>query len=194
MIERIEKDLLKNISNERYYHTMRVVDTCERLALRYNEDIGKTKIAALLHDSAKFMSKEKTIDLAKKFKVFDSEENRYNTALLHGPLAAKIARSKYGIKDEDILNSIKYHTTGRRKMSLLEKIIFIGDYIEPDRSFKGIEEIRDLAFKDLDKSLLLILNTNIKFLIERNKTIAIDSVEARNYLIEKNLKKKGLNI
>lgn len=194
MIEQIEKDLLKNISKERYYHTLRVVDTCERLALRYNEDIEKTKIAALLHDSAKFMSEEKMIDLAKEFEVFDTEKNKYNRALIHGPLAAKIASSKYGIKDEDILNSIKYHTSGRRDMSLLEKIIFMGDYIEPKRSFKGIEEIRDLAFKDLDRSLLLTLNTNIKFLVERNKTIAIDSIDARNYLIEENLKKKGLNI
>lgn len=193
MIDKIKSDLLNNISKERYLHTLRVVDTCEKLAIRYDEDLDKTRTAALLHDSAKFISKEKILDKSKEYGLLDNLSHPYNTALLHGPLAAKIAKDKYDIIDEDILNSIEYHTTGRRNMSLLEKIIFMGDYIEPNRKFKGIEEIRKLAFKDLDRSLLLTLNTNIKFLIDRNKVIFIDTIDARNYLIEE-IKSKEMNI
>ncbi|MGO1470575.1 MAG: bis(5'-nucleosyl)-tetraphosphatase (symmetrical) YqeK [Tissierella sp.] len=190
MIEKIKKDLLINISKDRYLHTLRVVDTCKKLAINHNMDLEKTTISALLHDSAKFIKKERVVDLAKEFGLLDKSKKPYNTELLHGPLAVKIAISKYDVVDKDILNAIKYHTTGRRNMSLLEKIIFMGDYIEPHRNFEGIQIIRNLAFEDLDKSLLLALDTNIKFLIESKKTISIDSIDARNYLIEENLKKR----
>lgn len=184
MIEKIKKDLLNNISKERYNHTLKVVAICEKLVINYNGDLEKTKIAAFLHDSAKFIDKEKIVRLSKEYGILDASTNLYNLELLHGPLAAQIAADKYNIIDQDILNAIRYHTTGRRSMSLLEKIVFMGDYIEPSRNFEGIKEIRDLAFKNLDRSLLLTLDTNIKYLIDKGKTIAIDSIDARNYLIE----------
>lgn len=193
MIEEIKEDLLKNISKDGYDHTLRVVDVCEKLARIYGEDIERAKIAALLHDSAKFISKEKVFETAKRLGILDDEICFYNKEIIHASLGSKLAIDKYNIKDKDVLNSIKYHTTGRGGMSLLEKIIFMGDYIEPNRKFKGIEEIRDLAFKDLDRSLLLALNANLKFLLEKGKLISKDTIEARNYLMIQNLNKKGGN-
>ena len=190
MIERIKDDLLKNISEDRYNHTLRVANICEKLAIKYKEDLQKTIVAALLHDSAKFISQDKIIKMARKFELVDEEIYLYSPELIHGPLASKMAKDKYDIIDKDILNAIRYHTTGRRNMSLLEKIIFIGDFIEPSRNFKGIDKIRDLAFEDIDRSILLALNKNIKFLITRGETISINSIDARNYLIEENIKKR----
>ncbi len=190
MIDRIKKDLLKNISKDRYDHTLRVVNTCEKLSRKHNTDLEKTKLAAYLHDSAKFSSKEKILELAKKMDILNDKIYFYNRALIHGPLAARMAKDKYGIVDEDILNAIEYHTTARANMSLLEKIIFIGDYIEPSRNFKGIEAIRKLAFEDLDKSILIALNTNLEYLIKSNQLIAENSIRARNYLMIENFKKE----
>lgn len=190
MIEEIKRDLIKNISIDRYEHTLRVVQCSEKLAKTYGTDIEKTRLAAFLHDSAKFPSKEKIFDMSKELGLLDDEIYFYNKEIIHASLAAKIARDKYCIRDEDILNSIKYHTTGRANMSLLEKIIFMADYIEPSRKFRGIEEIRELAFKDLDESILLALNSNLKFLLEKNILISKDTIEARNYLMIERLKKE----
>lgn len=189
MIEEIKRDLIKNISKNRYEHTLRVVACSEKLAKIYGVDIDETRLAAFLHDSAKFPSKEKIFEMSKELGLLDDEIYFYNKEIIHASLAAKIAEDKYGIRDKDLLNAIKYHTTGRANMSLLEKIIFMADYIEPSREFKGIEEIRDLAFKDLDKSILLALNSNLKFLLEKDILISKDTIEARNYLMIENLKR-----
>lgn len=193
LLEEIKRDLLENISKDRYDHTLRVVECAEKLAKTYGMDLEKTRLTAFLHDSAKFPSKEKIFEMAEKLGILDDEIYFYNKEIIHASLAAKIVIDKYGIRDEDILNAIKYHTTGRKNMSLLEKIIFMADYIEPSRDFKGIEEIRNLAFKDLDKSLLLALNSNLKFLLEKDILISKDTFEARNYLMIENLKKEGGN-
>ncbi len=190
MIEEIKRDLIENISKSRYEHTLRVVQCSEKLAKSYGADLEKARLAAFLHDSAKFPSKEKIFDMSKALGLLDDEIYFYNKEILHASLAAKIARDKYAIRDEDILNAISYHTTGRANMSLLEKIIFMADYIEPSRDFEGIEKIRDLTFKDLDKSLLLALNSNLKFLLEKDILISKDTIEARNYLMIEKLKKE----
>nr|WP_300002102.1 bis(5'-nucleosyl)-tetraphosphatase (symmetrical) YqeK [Tissierella sp.] len=187
MIEKIKQDLKQNISKDRYEHTLRVVNICKELAELYGEDLEKTKIAALLHDSAKFISKDKVFEMARDLNLLDDDIYLYNKEIIHASLGAALAKINYGIEDADILNSISYHTTGRAGMSLLEKIIFIGDYIEPSREFDGIQEIRDLAFKDLDASLLLALDTNLKFLLDRKKLISKDTIEARNYFMIENL-------
>lgn len=193
MIEKIKRDLKHNISKDRYDHTLRVALCCEELAKVYGADLEKTKTAALLHDSAKFPSKEKIFEMARELNLLDDDIYFYNKEIIHASLGAKLAMENYNIEDRDILNSIKYHTTGRRGMSLLEKIIFMGDYIEPSRNFHGIGEIRDLAFKDLDKSMLLALETNLKFLLKNGKLISKDTIEARNYFLTERLKGKEEN-
>lgn len=192
MIGEIKKDLIEDISQNRYQHTLRVVETCKKLSKIYGADLIKTEIAALLHDSAKFSCEEKIFNKARELDALDDEIYIYNKDIIHAPLASKIAKDKYNIQDEDILNAIKYHTTGRKNMSLLEKVIFIGDFIEPSRNFDGIGKIRNLAFVDLDKSLLLALNTNLKFLLKKEKLISRDTIEARNYLMMREIDEKEI--
>lgn len=183
MINKIKEDLKETISKNRYEHTLRVVKTCQELSKAYGADIGKVKVAALLHDSAKIDGSKDIVEMAKELNLLDDEIYFYNKALIHGPLAAKMAKKKYNIEDEEILDAIKYHTTGRKTMGLVEKIVFMGDFIEPARKFDGIDEIRRVSFIDLDRALLLALNSNLEFLLKEGKLISKDTIEARNYLM-----------
>ena len=106
-----------------------------------------------------------------------------NIALAHGPIGEFIAREKYNIQNENILNAIRYHTTGRENMGLMEKIVFIADLIEPSRKFPGVEEMRKLAYENLNKSIIFALDNNIQFVVERNNLLHLDPIKARNYLL-----------
>jgi len=182
MYKDIKKDLEESIGKKRLEHSLRVLETAEKLGNIYNEDIDKLKIAALLHDSAKFKDKDILFKKAIDYNLSLDNIMLNNSELIHGPLGAKIAEHEYNIKDKDILNAIKYHTTGRENMTMIEKIIFISDYIEPVRDFPGVDKVRELAFKDLDGSLILAMKKTIKFLIDNDQLISVDTVKAINYL------------
>lgn len=183
MEKSFEKNLIKDIGEKRYYHSVRVMETAVRLAEIYNADVEKTKLAAILHDCAKITDKTNLLKRANDFDIILDACMEYNHELIHGPLGAKIAEEEYGIKDIEILDAIYYHTIGKENMNILDKIIYIADYIEPYRNFEGVEEIRKLAFEDIDKSLILAMERTIIFLIEKNKLIHPNTVKARNYLI-----------
>ena len=178
----IGKKLVESIGQERYDHSIRVMETAILLGKKYKIDIDKVSIAAILHDCAKFKDRTILLKMAGQFDIILDSVMEYNLELIHGPLGAKIAEVEYGIKDMEILEAIKYHTTARENMTTLDKIIYIADYIEPKRNFIGIENVRDMAFEDLDKSILLAINKTIIFLIETNKLIHPDTIKARNYL------------
>lgn len=174
--------IISDIGKERFKHSIRVKETAIKLAEIYHVDLPKTRIAALFHDCAKFRDEK---DLMRKADEFDLNLNEYmleNHELIHAPLGAKMAESLYGISDRDILNAIRYHTTGRKDMNMLEKVIYMADYIEPMRNFPGVENIRDAAFKDIDRALFMAFNKTIIFLIKENKLIQPNTVIARNKL------------
>jgi len=183
--EQIEEYLRNNLSENRYKHSLSVRDTAVGLAIKYGEDEVKARIAGLVHDCAKNMKYNKMVEMI--------EENGYNIdmvcknspELLHGLAGAIIAKKLMAIDDEDILNSITYHTTGRKQMSLLEKIIYIADYIEPLRKFPGVDSLRETVFKDLDEGLLLSFNNTINYVISLGQLLHMDTIEARNYIIIK---------
>lgn len=183
MDEKILNSLLNDTGEHRFNHTLRVVKEAEKLATNYNIDIGKAYKAALLHDCAKFQDKKNILKMANDFGIILDDIMRKSPELIHAPLGAKISELKYNIDDCDILNAIKYHTTGRKNMSQLEKIIYLADYIEPYRKFSGVENVRQLAYENLDKSLLLAMDQTIIFLVNNNRLISRDTIEARNQLI-----------
>lgn len=186
--EKILNHILEDIGEHRFNHTLRVVEESRKLASHYSIDGDKAQIAALLHDCAKFSDKKNLLKMANDFDIILNEIMIENHELIHAPLGAKIAQFKYDISDEDILNSIKYHTTGRRNMSELEKIIYLADYIEPFRSFDGVEKVRELSYIDLDKGILTAMDQTIAFLIKNTRLISKDTIDARNQLI-KNIRK-----
>lgn len=183
------KDYLKeNLKPKRYEHSLGVRDTAVKLAKIYNCDIEKANKAGLVHDCAKNMTDAELIDIAKKSGLVIDEVCEESPQLLHGPVGALIAKEKMGIEDKDILNAIAYHTTGRKHMSLLEKIVYIADYIEPLRNFPGVDELREKAFINLDEALLKSFNNTIKFIIDRGQLLHLNTIEGRNYLVSKSRK------
>lgn len=171
-LHKIKKQLSKALDHKRYEHTLGVAYTSASLAMRYGEDIHKAEVAGLLHDCAKCMDNDKKVAICEKHKIQISEAEHRNHFLLHAKVGAYLAAKKYHIKDKDILNAITYHTTGRPAMSLLEKIVYVADYIEPRRDHApNLSEIRTLAFTDIDQVLVKILGDILLHLKEINKEI-----------------------
>lgn len=180
----IQAMVSKKQSHERFCHTLGVQTTSFSLAIVNNEDYNKAILAGLLHDLAKSLPDHELINECKKHHIAISEIEYISPYLLHGKLGAFYAKEQFCIKDEDILNAITYHTTGRPKMSTLEKIIFVADYIEPNRrqdQIPHLSKIRETAFSDLDRSLLLILSNTIEYLNKKNKVIDTLTMDSYNY-------------
>lgn len=164
-ISKIRKSLEKTLDAKRYEHTLGVAYTACALAMRYDGNIKKAELAGLLHDNAKCIDDEKKISLCDKYNIAINESEQKTPFLLHAKLGSFFAMKKYQITDEEIINSILNHTTGRPNMSLLEKIIYVADYIEPNRSqAPNLAIIRKLAFENLDEALLMILGDTLQYL------------------------------
>lgn len=183
--EDIVNFLKSQISERRFNHVMGVKDTAVSLAKRYGANIEAAKAAALLHDCAKNMRNEDLLQIVREH-GYEVDFVQLNAPqLLHSVAAIIIAKEKMGIQDEDILNAVRYHTTGRENMSLLEKIIYIADYIEPSRNFPGVEYYREKAYEDLDTTLLEALENSIKYVIAQKGLLHPDTVLARNFMLMK---------
>lgn len=152
----------------RYEHSLSVSYTCIALAMRYGYDIDKAELAGLLHDCAKRYRDTAIIEKCRQKGLELTDSELKAPAVLHAKYGAWMARHKYHIEDEEILSAILYHTTGRPNMSLLEKILYAADYIEP-RRYKAaqLEELRQLAFEDLDKAVYLMMKGTLSYLSDK---------------------------
>ena len=184
-----EKEIIhylhKNLKESRLKHSLSVSETAIDLAAIYGENIEKARIAGLVHDCVKNMKDSELIKVAMEHEVQLDEICLRNPSILHGLVGSIIARDVMEIYDEDILSAIRYHTTGRKNMSILEKIIYIADYVEPLRTFNGVEELRSLSVIDLDAAVIQSLENTILYVISQKELLHIDTVEARNYLLNK---------
>lgn len=183
-INEITEYLKKNLSEKRFNHTMGVAQTAKSLAEKWGEDSSRAFLAGLVHDCAKEIPYDRTISLLEKSGYIPDETELAATGLLHAPLGAVFARDVFGIEDEDVLDAVRYHTTGRVGMTLLEKIIYVADFAEPTRHYKEAEELRELAVQDIDKAVLKEADTVIKFTIDKGKTIHPRTIFARNYFLK----------
>lgn len=189
----LKKTIAKEMTEKRFYHTLGVEAVSFSLAIQYNYDSDKATLAGLLHDCAKCLPDEELLMQCETYNLPISDVERRNPYLLHGKLGAYYAKHKYGILDEDILSAITYHTTGKENMNLLEKIVFTADYIEPNRSKKRIpdlDDIRKLAFTDIDKAVYQILANTLNYLDTGTKEIDQLTVTAYEYY-KKKLNLKG---
>ena len=156
------RELESELAYGRFVHTMNVASTAASLAMCYDFDVDKAETAGLLHDCAKCMNLGKMLKICEKAGLELSDIEKNSGSLLHSKAGAELAQFRYGVKDEDILNAIRYHTTGRPGMSLLEKIIFTADYIEPGRdSAPNLPVVRKLAFESIDDCVLQILRDTL---------------------------------
>ena len=172
--------LSSKLTEKRYVHSLGVEYTAACLAMRYGADLQKARIAGLLHDNAKCLLTEDKLKKSEKLGLPINESERANPDLLHGKLGAYYAKEKYGVKDKEILDAITYHTTGRPEMTLMDKIIFVADYIEPNRKIIfELPEIRKEAFTDIDTSIVHILKNTLEYL--DGKTDIIDEMTEKTY-------------
>lgn len=182
-LEKVLEFLRENLDDFRYGHSIRVMETALELARIHGVDEEKAQMAGILHDSGKWKSREKTLQKVQDWGIILSEEERAEYNLVHGALSTYIAKNIFGIEDEDVLNAIKNHITGRPAMSDLEKIVYIADMIEPARNYEFIDDFRAMAKVDLDRTMYEILNENLAHLIRNDRYIAGTSLEARNYYL-----------
>lgn len=179
--EKYLKDVLPEI---RYEHTLRVGLLAKELAERYKIDPEKAYLTGILHDVAK----KREDELLKKYDISsfipDEDLDKY-FPILHSALGAMEAKEIFEIQDQDILDAICYHTTGRPGMGTLEKIVYIADSCEPNRKGNFVNEIRKIAFENLDLAVLKLMDFSLEICIERNRVIHPLTVEARNYYLQK---------
>ena len=179
-LKQISRKLSKILKKDRYNHTLGVMYTAASLAMCYGADIRKAMTAGLLHDCGKYLSAEEQIRLCRKKNISLTESELEMPALVHAKLGAYLARYEYGITDPDILDAITYHTTGRPDMTLLEKIVYIADYIEPNRKESpGLDQIRRIVFTDIDRAVCLSAGSTVRYL--RNGGKAVDPMTVNTY-------------
>lgn len=185
MLEKVKERLPDN----RFTHVLGVVDTAIELAKEFNVSESKAEIAAILHDVAKFSDRDwmKSIIVSEKMDPLLLE---YHAELWHAPVGAYLATTEFGVEDEDVLNAIRYHTTGREAMSDLEKVVYIADLIEPNRKFSGVEELRQLKDRGLDVMMEASVKHSIEFLVSKNQPVFPDSLKCYNYFVQQKGKVK----
>ena len=179
----IEKYVRSHLSDKRWNHTVNVVSEAEKLCQMYGGDMEKCVTAAIFHDVVKELPNEELNALVRKF-GFD-EKYIDSPNLSHGKIAAALLKHEWGIDDEDIINAVSYHTTGRAGMSKTEKIVFIADAIEPTRVYNGVEAIRKATYEDLDRGCLKSLTDTVEHLKEKGVSyIDEDTLRAREWFEE----------
>lgn len=164
-LEAIENELAQVLKKGRFKHTIGVMYTAGSIAMRYDEDIQTAMLAGLLHDCGKYCSEEEQIALCKEYGIELTEHELEVPALIHAKLGAYLAKEKYHAEDDAVYQAILYHTTGRPDMTMLEKIIYLADYIEPYRKqIPGLDEIRKMTFIDINEAVRLCAENTLKYL------------------------------
>ncbi len=184
-LEFIKSVLKRKLPRKRYIHSIGVCETAAWLAEKYEVDREKAKIAGLLHDYAKYLTKHEAREYIRHFNIIIDEVMEENIDLAHGLIGAELIKNEFEINDKEILDSIRFHTTGRNEMTKLEKVIYLADYIEPNRKYPGVDDIRNIAHENLDKAVLMALDNSIIHVISRGRSIHIDSILARNEMLKK---------
>ena len=173
-------DFLKGrLQEKRFKHSLGVMNMAERLARKYNVDVKEAKIAGLLHDCAKNMSNQELIEYCKNNGIEIDDIKMQSPGILHADVGADIAKKKFNVSDE-VKESILYHTLANETMTDLDKIIYISDLIEEGRDLEGLDKIREMAFIDLDKALVMALEYCMENVKQVGKNIHKQSIDALN--------------
>lgn len=181
--EQINKDIKERLTEHRYMHSIGVMKKAEELAKFYGMDSKKARLIGLVHDIAKQMKPLEIEEYISKYNVKLDEIEKLNTELIHAKIGADISKRKYDF-DEQMVNAVKYHTTGHPNMDMMAKIIFMSDKIEENRDYEGIEERRQLTLLNIDKAIIATIDYTTKDSINRGKMIHTDSINTRNFLLK----------
>lgn len=182
----IRKQLESKLDPMRYEHSVSVSYICMALSMRYGYDLQKAELAGILHDCAKRYSDTVLIDKCKKHGIALTEDELCAPAVIHAKYGAWMAENKFGVRDEEILSAIRCHTTGKAGMGLLDKILYIADYIEPRRNkAANLPQMRYLAFRDLDETMFRILESTLQYLEKKGGNVDSMTRQAYAYFKER---------
>lgn len=188
MGERWDRDALcaklsARLSARRFKHSLGVEACAEELAKSIGADREKASVAGLLHDCAKELPGEQARELGQRLGIFEDTWLLAEPVLWHAPLGAHVAAETYGVTDDEILSAIACHTTGKPGMGPLDKIIYLADYIEPSRSFPGIDALRARAREDIDAAMVAAFDNTIYYLVKKGRVLHPLTILARNEIL-----------
>lgn len=184
----IRDKLRAALKKKRFEHSVGVCSEAVKLAARYGADEKKAYIAGLLHDCAKCLEPEEENAFMEKYGYEPDEMTRLCHPVLHAPLGAVVAQNEYGIDDGEILDAIRFHTVARRDMTLLDKIIYVADVIEPGRDYDGVRTLRRLAAQDIDEAYREAVRRALLHNIKKETIIHPNTLEAWNEICKKQTK------
>lgn len=170
----------QRLSPYRATHSLNVAKAAVQLAERYGVNVHQAEEAGLLHDCTKEMPAKEQLQLLEKFDIIITIAEHCAHKLLHAITGSVVAREEFGVTDPEVLSAIRYHTTGKPGMTLLEKIIYVADFISEERDFPGVEKLRKLAFYDLDEAVFAGLAFTIQDLASEGRPVHHDTVQAYN--------------
>ena len=184
-LEEKQKKLKLVLKPKRFIHSVNVMNVSVELAGKYGVDKDEAALAGLLHDCARDCSKEELLGYCTQYCIIPDDVLLLQPELLHGRVGAFLARDVYCVDSPQVLEAISSHTMGSPGMDMLACIVFLADYIEPARSFPGVEAIREEAFKDLKKAMLIGIEGTISSILAKGSLLHPDTVATRNWLIKK---------
>lgn len=183
MDKKFMEKVISLITPNKQNHTLGTIKAASELALFYGANLEDAQNSALLHDITKHLNKNEQLALCEKYGIILGNVERANPKLLHAITASEIARDTYNM-NESVCRAIRFHTTLCDDMTLLDKIIYVADYIEENRSFDGVDKARELAFISIDETLRYCLDTTILEIIKKGDLLHLDTIKARNYLYQ----------
>lgn len=191
------EDIIESVRSQmperRWIHTLGVMETSVKLAERFGADPVKAELAAILHDVCKYWRVDEQARMIRE-NGLPLDLLDYDKELWHAHAGAWVALERYGVRDEEVLDAIRYHTSGRARMTLLDKVVCLADYMEPGRDFPGVHNIREIAEYSLEKALLAGFDGTIRFLLDKGKRIYPLTLAARNGLIEELEQQDGAGV
>ena len=188
-LDSYKKIIKSRMSEYRYKHSVNVAKEAVRLAKKYGVDEEKAAVAGILHDITKENTKEEQLQIMSDGGIILDSVQKISSKLWHGISGSVYIRDNLGITDEDILNAVKYHTTGRAEMSVFEKVIFVADFTSEERDYSGIRTIRKKANKSLEEAMLYGLQFTLKDLSKRALIIHPDALACYNEIVISNTEK-----
>lgn len=167
-LDQIKEKLKEMLTEKRYRHSLNVAESAKRLAKIYGADEEKAYLAGVVHDCAKYFKTDKVDYYVAKYDIELDELEVGNISISHSIIGSYVAKYDFGIEDEDVISSVRYHTTGKVDMNLMEKIIYVADLIEDGRDYPGVDELRDLAYGgDLDATMIQSFDNTIALMIKK---------------------------
>ena len=178
--EQYEQEVQRHLTEKRFYHSQCVAQEAARLAQQYGADVEKARLAGILHDIMKDTPPEQQLKILQDSGILLTKTQRHNRKLWHALAGAAYLQQTLQVKDGGIVEAVRCHTSGKKDMSLLEKVLFVADYISADREYPGVERMRQAAYRSLEEAIVEGVLFTVQELMGQRLPVAPESIEAYN--------------